>query len=107
MKNDGLSDSDLIFMINTAQHVKRPVDMLMFLGEYFKNMIKTTGQIEAELEAGTTSVQDDYFLTNEILNSLAVAIKMYIDDPRQELRISIALARNPLFEGEQLEAIKA
>ena len=39
MKNDGLSDSDLIFMINTAQHVKRPIDMLMFLGEYFKNMI--------------------------------------------------------------------
>ena len=34
-----LSEDELIFMINVSEHVKRPVDMLMFLGEYFKEVI--------------------------------------------------------------------
>ena len=32
------------------------------------------------------------------MNSLALACKKYIEAPRQQLRISIALARNPEFE---------
>ena len=33
------SEEDLIFMINCAEHVNKPDDMLMFLGEYFKEHI--------------------------------------------------------------------
>lgn len=29
-------EEELIFLINLSEHVKRPKDMLMFLGEYFK-----------------------------------------------------------------------
>ena len=73
--------------------------MLMFLGEYFKLLAKKTDEVQQDIaQERSNSVQEDFFLTTEILNSLAVAIKMYIDDARQELRISIALARNPLFE---------
>ena len=35
-QREALSEDELIFMINTSEHLKRPVDMLMFLGEYFK-----------------------------------------------------------------------
>ena len=34
-------------------------------------------------------------MTTDILNYLGVASKMYIDTLRQELRVSIALHRNP------------
>ena len=33
------TEEDLVFMINTSEQVKRPIDMLMFLGEYFKEVI--------------------------------------------------------------------
>ena len=29
-------EDELIFLINLSEHIKRPKDMLMFLGEYFK-----------------------------------------------------------------------
>ena len=28
-----------MFMINSAEHINRPTDMLMFIGEYFKEVI--------------------------------------------------------------------
>lgn len=34
------TDSHLIFLIKTAEFCKRPIDMLMYLGEYFKGMIQ-------------------------------------------------------------------
>ena len=34
-----LKEDDIILMINVAEHVKRPTDMLMFLGEYFKVVV--------------------------------------------------------------------
>jgi len=34
-----LDQEELMFMINTSEHVKRPQDMLIFLGEYFKTHI--------------------------------------------------------------------
>jgi hypothetical protein len=88
--------------------MKRPMDMLMFIGEYFKLHVDETERVVKENTDDKSSVQDAFFLTADILNSLATAIKMYIDDARQELRISIALARNPLFEEgtEQIEVIK-
>lgn len=33
----------------------------------------------------------DFFLTYEIMNYLGAACKMFLEKPRQELRISIAL----------------
>ena len=41
-QREALSEDELIFMINTSEHLKRPVDMLMFLGEYFKANIAQT-----------------------------------------------------------------
>lgn len=35
------------------------------------------------------------------MNSLGIACKKYIEAPRQQLRISIALARNPEFENQE------
>ena len=39
-------EEELIFLINLSEHVKRPKDMLMFLGEYFKQSVKETHKIE-------------------------------------------------------------
>lgn len=39
-------------------------------------------------------------MNKDVMNSLAIACKKYIENSRQELRISIALARNPNFQGE-------
>ena len=36
----GMPEENLMFLINTSEHLKRPKDMLMFLGEYFKEHIK-------------------------------------------------------------------
>lgn len=40
---------------------------------------------------------EKYFITFEILNQLGTACKKFIEKPRQELRISIALSRKPVF----------
>jgi hypothetical protein len=40
-----LKEDDIILMINVAEHVKRPTDMLMFLGEYFKVVVEKTENI--------------------------------------------------------------
>ena len=34
-----LLDTQFMFLINTADHINRPTDMLMFIGEYFKAVI--------------------------------------------------------------------
>ena len=112
-----LSEEDMIFMINTSEHVNRPQDMLMFLGEYFKthlykmkqasdNILKTDQTVKGPKELSS------YYITHDILNSLSTARKQFIENPRQELRISIALSRKPVFytaEGDatpQLEKIR-
>jgi len=46
-------------------------------------------------------LQEYYYITPEIMNSLGLACKKYIEAPRQQLRISIALARNPEFENKE------
>ena len=104
-----LTDEQLLFMVNTAEQVGRPEDMLMFLGEYFKVLISRTSTIEKQIaqkaQGYASKVQQEFFLTMDVLNSLASACKMYIDPPRQELRIAIALARNPLFKDDQLSTL--
>ena len=108
-----LQEEDLLFMVNVSEQVKRPQDMLMFLGEYFKEVIYRTQKISDAIKEGdskkgnSVKQQSDFYITYEIMNSLGTACKMFLENPRQELRISIALARNPYFQGEeQIKAIK-
>ena len=101
---DRLSEDDIIFMINVSEQVKRSSDMLMFLGEFFKMTIYRTEKINDAIQKDKQNVskqQSDFFITNEILNYLGTAAKMFVETPRQELRISIALARNPTFQSEE------
>lgn len=100
-------EDEIIFLINVAEHVKRPKDMFMFLGEYFKfNIIETTTIHNNNLnEAGRGGKrkQDNFFVTSDILNYLGTASKLYIEQLRQELRISIALFRNPTFHDNEIQ----
>lgn len=84
--------------------------MLMFLGEYFKALIHMTGKINDNLKdkkANGRQALDQFYLTNDILNQLGTACKLYIEKLRQELRISIALIRNPSFQQEEtVESLK-
>lgn len=46
-----LKEDDIILMINVAEHVKRPTDMLMFLGEYFKVVVEKTIIIKKNIDS--------------------------------------------------------
>ena len=97
-----------MYMINVSEQVQRPKDMLMFLGEYFKAVIDRTQKVynDNKDEKESQKTQVDFFITFEIMNSLGTACKMYIDRQRQELRMSIALSRSPVFQTkDQLHAI--
>lgn len=102
----------MIFLINLSEHVKRPEDMLMFLGEYFKQSVSETLYVNSNNSGNDASnrgkkKQDKFFVTTDIINYLGTASKMYIEDLRQELRVSIALFRNPTFHdhAKQREAL--
>lgn len=43
---NNLQEEDIIFMINVSEHVNRPHDMLMFLGEFFKEHIRRCEKID-------------------------------------------------------------
>lgn len=94
-------EEQLKFLINMSEHVGRPEDMLMFLGEYFKQNLIQTLSIEkqnlAKSEGSTMQKLDKFFMSSDIMNFFGTACKMYIENLRQELRISIALWRNPTF----------
>ena len=45
-----LKEEDILFMVNVSEQVKRPQDMLMFLGEYFKEVIIATEQISSAIK---------------------------------------------------------
>ena len=70
----------------------------MFLGEYLKESISTCDQIAKNIidEKGKTE-QETFLITMPIINSLGTACKKLLETPRQELRIAIALSRNPNF----------
>ena len=34
-----MTDEQFMFLINTAEHIDRPTDMMMLIGEYFKEVI--------------------------------------------------------------------
>lgn len=86
--------------------------MLMFLGEYFKQSVSETLYVNSNNSGNDASnrgkkKQDKFFVTTDIINYLGTACKMYIEDLRQELRVSIALFRNPTFHdhAKQREAL--
>ena len=87
-------------MIDVAEHVNRPQDMLMFLGEYFKENIKLQDSVHKSIaneRSGGKKEFDKYYLSSDILNSLGTACKQFIENHRQQLRISIAISRKPIF----------
>ena len=95
-----MSEEMLMFLINTSEHVKRPKDMLMFIGEYFKEHIKLCAKVKTSIEKNDSKGDKDlsrYYITYDLLNLLGTACKQFIMKPRQELRIAIALSRNPNF----------
>ena len=60
-------------MINTAEHINRPTDMLMLIGEYFKEVIIQTEKINNNIQkkkVNQTQKQDIFYITPEIMNSL-------------------------------------
>lgn len=96
---NNLQEEDIIFMINVSEHVNRPHDMLMFLGEFFKEHIRRCEKIDQTIQKDDKGPRelDRYFITFDIINQLGTACKKFIEKPRQELRISIALSRKPVF----------
>jgi hypothetical protein len=95
-----MSEEDLVFMINVSEHVQKPNDMLMFLGEYFKKHIGLCLKIDDDSKKDDHKANKElgsYYITDDILNQLGSACKMFIEKPRQQLRISIALSRKPVF----------
>lgn len=97
-------EEELVFLINLSELVKRPSDIMMFLGEYFKMIIRKTQKIHDAIlneREDVSRQQTDFYLTTDILNYLGTACKMMLENPRQELRISTALSRNPSFQDEQ------
>lgn len=80
-----MTELELIFMCNLSEQAKRPKDMLMFLGEYFKEVIKHCDEIEANIKKENqkkSQEQTGFFLTMEIINSLGAACKKLIEHPR-------------------------
>ena len=69
-------EENITFMINVSEHVKRSEDMLMFLGEYFKELLQRTITVKENLEPGNNQKQnanalmwqEDFYLTQDILN---------------------------------------
>lgn len=98
-----ITEEDIVFMINVSEHINRPSDMLMFLGEYFKEHIRRCEKIALTIQTNNDKGQrelDKYYITFDILNQLGTACKKFIENPRQQLRISIALSRKPVFSLE-------
>jgi hypothetical protein len=101
-KNETDSEDELIFLINMSEHLGRPTDMLMFLGEYFKrNVIETDQVFKAGNQEANSRKLDKFYVTSDIMNFLGTASKLHIENLRQELRISIALWRNPTFNNDE------
>ncbi len=79
-------EDELMFLINLSEHVKRPKDSLMFIGEYFKQAIRVNNivyeNIKSEGGGNRIKHQDKFYITADIMNSLATAAKMYIENMR-------------------------
>lgn len=57
----------------------------MFLGEYFKGVIEHTNEIKNKENTGGKGqnfYQEKFFITEEIMNSLGTACKLYMENLR-------------------------
>lgn len=82
-------EEELIFCINLSEHVKKPKDMLMFLGEYFKKTLQITEMVhqtmnDPHLKSSNKgkNKQDAFYVTADIMNYFGTACKMYLEDLR-------------------------
>ena len=94
-----MTEEEFVFLIAMAQSTRRPKDMLLFLGRYFWNHLVAINKVtqenkKAKKGEAATEISNFYF-TPQIFNFMANANKEITDNARQELRISIALTRNP------------
>jgi len=90
-------ESEYMFLIAMAQNTNRPLEVLMFLGEYFKRHLKDSYKvISANNDADKVDEElNDFFVTADVMNFLAIGNKKFTDNSRQELRISMAVSRSP------------
>ena len=91
-------DSEYMFLIAMAQNTNRPLEVLMFLGEYFKRHLKESFKVTNSIDDPDSKGGEElneFFITAEAMNFLAIGNKMFTDNARQELRISIAVSRCP------------
>ena len=66
-----------------AEHLGRPHDMLMFLGEYFKrNVIETDQVTKGGPQESNSKKLDKFYVTSDIMNFLGTASKLYIENLR-------------------------
>ena len=107
-----MTEEEFVFLIAMAQSTRRPKDMLLFLGRYFWNHLVAINKVtqenkKAKKGEAATEISNFYF-TPQIFNFMANANKEITDNARQELRISIALTRNPqLVQLPQIDDLAA
>lgn len=96
---DDMDETEYMFLIAMAQNTNRPLEVLMFLGEYFKRHLKESFKVtlaKQDEESKDENMElNDFFITADAMNFLAIGNKMFTDTSRQELRISIAVSRCP------------
>ena len=99
-----MTEEEFVFLIAMAQSTQRPKDMLLFLGRYFWNHLGAIFKVAQEDKKqkpgavrllGARNEISNFYFTPQIFNFMANANKLVTDNARQELRISIALTRNP------------
>lgn len=82
---DDMVESEYMFLIAMAQNTNRPLEVLMFLGEYFKRHLKESFKvIHANNDPDNKVDEDlnDFFITAEAMNFLAIGNKMFTDNSR-------------------------
>ena len=81
-----MSEEELIFMVNVSEQANRPADMMMYLGEYFKEAISTCDQIHSNInrinDKKGKMEQENFYVTEALINSLGTACKELLEGER-------------------------
>ena len=67
VERDSLEET-LMFLINVANYSHRHEDVLMLIGDYFKQMLKEVKEVRKK---NNKKVQTEYFMNDEILRSFS------------------------------------
>ena len=79
-----MMDSEYMFLIAMAQNTDRPLEVLMFLGEYFKRHLKESIKVINSIDDPENKAEElnDFFITAEVMNFLAIGNKSFTDNAR-------------------------